>query len=174
MNRPLGRIALVGFTLALLVHVAAVAGVDVSSRFPYVWLLHFGVFLAFIPIAFSARKGFRERRLGFDEITSHLPGWAVGLAGAMFAYALFNFILCSRFTNGNAVTVGGHYLLVSHGRVLAHLTEREYHLHRAYEVRLFSGFWLTFFLIPGLYFLTWRDRSSPTEVACGKPSSLSP
>ena len=49
--------------------------------------------------------------------------------------------------------INGQYFLTSHGHVLAHINEAQYHLQRAYQVRLFSDFWLLFYLMPTLYFL---------------------
>lgn len=161
MNRPLGLIAFVGFFLALLVHILTLASIDVSSQFPYVWSLHVGMFLVWIPFVLFERKRFRMQRIRLGEIMSGLPPWASFLVSVAFVYMILNFFLCAHVSGGgNADIVGGQYVLSSHGRILAHLTENEYHLHRAYEVRMFSGVWLTFYLIPGIYFLFWREPAS--------------
>lgn len=145
-----GLAALVGFLLALVVHIATVCGVDVSDTVPYVWALHVGIFLAFAPMVVSASR----RGINAGEILGGLPVWAIVLEGAVFAYLFVNAGLCLRVTQGgNAFMIGGQYILASHGHVLAHLTEAQYHLQRAYQVRLFSGFWLPFYLAPALYFL---------------------
>jgi hypothetical protein len=159
MNRLLGWIAFAGFLLALLVHIATTTGVDVYSRLPSVWLLHLGAILVCGLLALSARKSFGSC-LKLDEIMYHFRVWVVLVFAAVFLYAVLNVFLCLSFTgNGaTAVLVDGQYVLRSHGRVLAQLTESEYHVHRAYELRFFSGVWLVFYLMPSLYFFFWREQ----------------
>jgi hypothetical protein len=83
-----------------------------------------------------------------------LPKWAVVLDAAAFAYVFINFGLCVRVTQGGGPEmINGQYFLTSHGHVLPHINEAQYHLQRAYQVRLFSDFWLLFYLMPTLYFL---------------------
>jgi hypothetical protein len=164
VNRTLGRIALVGFFVSLLVHLLTFAGVDVSSRFPYVWSLHIGgLFLVWIPFVLLNRSGF-GKQLKFGEMTSGVPTWASLIVAAVFAYMILNFILCDHLLGGGgADIVNGQYVLTSHGHILAHLTEREYHLDRAYELRMFSGGWLVVYLMPGLYLLFWQEPASIFE-----------
>jgi len=164
VNRLLGRLALVGFFVSLVVHLLTFAGVDVSSRFPYVWLLHAGFFFVWIPFVLLSGKGFQMRRLAIGEIMSGFPTWASVITGAMFAYAILNFFLCDRLMGGgNANIVDGQYVLASHGRFLARLTQSEYHLHKAYELRIFSGTWLVFYSIPGVFFLFWQEPASALD-----------
>ena len=145
MNRLSGWTAFTGLFLALVVHIATATGVDVYALFPPVWLLHLGAILVFGLFALSGRKVFRSR-LQLDEMMDHLPVWVVLVFAVVFAYALLNVFLCLPFTGngGTADLVDGQYVLRSHGRVLAQLTEPEYHVHRAYELRFFSGIWLVF------------------------------
>lgn len=158
MNRLLGGIALVGFFLALLVHTLTLARIDVSSRFPYVWSLHVGMFLVWIPFILFERKRFRTQRMELGEIMSGLPTWASVFVAVVFAYSILNFFLRAHLSGGgNADIVDGRYVLSSHAHILAHLTENEYHLHRSFEVRMFSGLWFTFYLIPCVYLLFWRE-----------------
>jgi hypothetical protein len=165
MNRPLGRVALVGFFLSLLVHLLTFAGVDVYSRIPYVWSLQLGMLLVWIPFVTLNGRGFRTQRMELlREIISGLPTRAGVLVAGVFAYTILNFFLCANLSgSGNADIVGGQCVLSSHGRILAHLTESEYHLHRANEVRMFSGLWLTFYLVPGIY-LTVDSPAQPVNV----------
>jgi hypothetical protein len=158
MNRFLGSTALVGFALSLVAHIATVVGVDVSSQVPYIWTLHAGAILAFGSLALSARKVLRRDR-AFGKLLDHLPAWAVIVLLAVLGYAIVNSILCLQMTgDGNAAVAGGQDVLTMHGRVLSHLTEQEYHAHRAHELRLFSGYWLIFFLVSGTYFFLSRVK----------------
>lgn len=160
MSRSLGITATLGFALALGVNAATVLGIDVYSRMPLVWLLHIGAVLLFCALVLSATR----THAALGEIVSRIPGWAVVAAGAAFAYALINAFVSLRISGeGNAVQSGSGYVLTTHGRLLAHLAEREYHARRAAELRLFSGGWLLFYLSPALYFLLGREY----RVVCG-------
>jgi hypothetical protein len=97
------------------------------------------------------------RRLTQDILQDNLPGWVLLTDGLFFAYFFINAFLCLSVTKGgNADPANGRHLLMSHARVLAHLTEREYHLQKAYELRMFSGAWLCFWTWSTSYFLFWK------------------
>jgi hypothetical protein len=169
-HRLLGAIGLVGFGLTLLIHILTIAGIDVSSRFPYVWAMHAAVMVYFASsVLLLIRAGYPTRRLTLDILEDNLPAWVLLADGLFFAYMFINVLLCVSVTKGwNADVVNGQYLLMSHARVLAHLTEREYHLQKAYELRMFSGFWLCFWTLSAGYFLFWKHvpvRSSNRLLA---------
>jgi hypothetical protein len=152
MKSLFGAVALVGLVLALAVHIATALKVDVYSRVPLVALLHFvaiGLFGLFV-----LTGGYRLR---LEEVTSRLPGWALAVVAAMIAYVVVNSVICAGLSGeGNASVLQGQYVLMSHGRVLAHISERDYHLHRAYELRLYSGIWAAACLVSAVYFILWR------------------
>jgi hypothetical protein len=125
-------VGLVGLTLTLVTHVLAVAGVDVSSRFPFVWAMHGAAILYFGCALLALLRSGYPTRLTLDVLRNNLPGWALVAGGLLFVYMLINTVVCASIANGgNADFVNGQYLLVSHAQVLAHLTEHEYHLHKA-------------------------------------------
>lgn len=120
------------------------------------------IYFAFAILLLTAEEGTRP---SLARLRDNLPGWALLADGALFAYMIFNGVLCASLTGGgNADLVNGQYLLMSHARVLAHLTESEYHLHKAYEHRMFSGAWLCFWALGSSYFLFWKHvRVRPTN-----------
>ena len=153
MKSALGSAALVGLIVSLAVHVATSIGIDVYSQFPPVWVLHFAAIAIFGAFVLSG-----GHRLELGEATTRLPAWAVLVVAATIAYVLVNSVVCAGLLGeGNANVLGGHYVLTSHGRVLAQISERDYHLHRATELRLFSGLWLASCLVSTVYFLLWRE-----------------
>jgi hypothetical protein len=160
LHRFLGLAALTGFSLSLIVHITTVAGVDVASLFPAVLWLHVGAILIFIPTVLSSRKALANRagRFSFSGV---LPPWANAVFAIVVGYIMVNFLVSAHLMgNGSAAIVQGRYVLQNHGRLVDYLSEREYHLHKAYELRLFSGGWLIFYLLPAVYFLS-RARRSP-------------
>ena len=46
----------------------------------------------------------------------------------------------------------GHYVLMSHGNLIGNLTLDDYLAMKRYQMRLFSGHWMFFYLLPALYF----------------------
>jgi hypothetical protein len=79
---------------------------------------------------------------------------------------LNGFLCLNAAPEGKADLIGGQYVLTLHGRVLAQVSELEYHLHRAYEVRLFSGLWLIFYMAPSLYFVsTLNAETRPLDAS---------
>lgn len=158
MDRWLSAAALFGFALSLLVQVASARGFDVESQYPYIPILHVGMFLVFIPFLFAVRKdpGGSSSLLA---IVSRWPTWARILSIAIGAYALAGVVLFMIASGGgNAEVVNGKYLLRNHGLVLAHLTEAQYHQHRAAELGGFSALWLLFYGFPCIYFLLRREQ----------------
>ena len=161
MDYLFGLLALVGLIAALIVHIAAFAGLDVTVQFPFVWVLHAGVFAVFIPFVLSSRKMLGAKP-GFAEIRRSFPLWVVVLGIGVFAYAFVNFFIAMGLSEGGVPGIrGDKYVIESHGRLIRELTEGEYHLHKAYEIRGFSGHWLVFYYFPCAYFL-FRKKPDPT------------
>lgn len=161
MNRIFGLAALVGFIISLIVHISALLSIDVLTDFPYVWLLHVGIFVVFIPFVFSSRKtlGVKPK---FAEIRAAFPTWVVVVGICICAYAVLNFGLFMVATEGGSPSIrDGKYLLLNHGKLIRELTFAEYTAFRTNEVRGFSGHWLVFYFVPFAYF---AFRKQPTLV----------
>jgi len=129
-------------------------GVDLLSRFPFIWVIHVAVILYFGSAVLLLRSEFPG---SLTALQANLPTWVLLVDGLVFAYMTFNFFLCMSLTGGgNADLVNGQYLLMSHGRIIEHLSRGAYHLHKAYELRMFSGAWLAFWAIGSGHFLFWK------------------
>jgi len=154
----LGIIGSVGFGVSLIIHVLTVLNIDVSSRVPYIWIIHPAVLLySACAVLLLLRAGYPTRRLTLGILEDNLPRWVMLTDGLLFAYMFLNGAICLFFTKGgNADLVNGQYLLMGHARVIAHLSEREFHLQKAFELRMFSGAWLCFWAWSSSYFLFWK------------------
>ena len=153
VNRILGIVALAGFMMSALVHVAALAGVAVFERVPTVWLLHVGIFAVFIPFVTSSRRELQSNT-GLDQMLAIVPSWVALIGGALFAYAFINFLVfMSRTQGGNPSLENGKFVLLNHGHLIRELTPAEYTAYRANEARGFSGHWLVFYFVPFAYFM---------------------
>ena len=162
-KRVLGRTAVVGFFVSLLVHLLTVAGIDVTRWVPHVWGLHVGMFVVLFAFVLSSRK-ILGRRVTLGDLTSGIPNWTGALIIALFVYGTVNLVWCAYVLHdGVPDIINGQYVLSAPGRVLLRITESEYHLHRAHELRMFSGLWLLAYCVSGLYFLFWREPASIFE-----------
>ena len=151
MNRGIAIAALVGFTLSLLVHVAALWGIDASMQYPVVKLLHIGMFVVFIPFVLSCRKTLGPCPTA-AEMRAVCPGWASASGVALLFYALLNF-----FT----------FAANEHGHLILEITSSQYALARANVMRGFSGHWLLFYYWPFAYFMFGSSTSEDRHRSGG-------
>ena len=160
MRRAFSILALTGFFASLLVHLTTFFGIDPTKHVPWVWGLHLGIFVLFIPMLFV--QGLTPRKDFWNKIFADMPRWARYTIKAFFAYALINFALFFFLSKGGTPEVrDGKYVLHNHGQVIRELSEDEYELQKAYVVRGFSGHWMVFYLVPALVF--WY-RGAPAQV----------
>jgi len=90
---------MIGFAGTLVVHIAALTGINVADKFPAVWGLHIGIFVVFIPFVFSSRKTLGPKPT-FARIRAAFPMWIVGSGICIFVYVLANFALFALKTRG--------------------------------------------------------------------------
>ena len=146
--------AVCGFFASLLTHLTTFFGINPAKYVPWVWVLHLGIFIAMIPLLIAQRrkKAFRQ------DMLAALPHWARYAITGFFAYAFLNFALFFFLSEGGSSAIrDGKYVLHSHGQIIRELSEQEYELQRAYELRGFSGHWMLFYLLPAVYSLYRKD-----------------
>jgi len=162
VKRWLGLTSLVGLLVSVTVHSASIAGMDVASRFPGVWLLHFLALVICAAVAFFSSVIHRPAGTSVLHVEAYprsspqgWPLWGTPVIAVAIGYAIVTFALREHVSgSGVPAIVGGQYVLQSHGRLLTNLTESDYRLHRAYELRAFSAVWIVFYLAPAIYFLS--------------------
>jgi hypothetical protein len=144
-------ISVAGLVLALVVHGTTIWNADDAAGL--MWPLNFGCIAAVLE---ARRKVAPNEPFRFYR---HLPFWAVATLYATTAYMIWTFFVCDRLTGGGATVVieNGQFILQVHGRVLKQLTEAEYHLHRTYQLRMFSSGWITFYLMGVLTSFFWKE-----------------
>lgn len=145
----LAFIALVGMTLSLVVHVAALLGINASVRYPWVWGLHLGIFVVFVPALYSSKGDFnRQPRLTFSELREGVPDWLVVFGAALFLYAFVNFALFMVASQGGVPAENaGHFVLENHGKFIRDITAAEYAAMKTNDLRGFSGHWMVFYFV---------------------------
>jgi hypothetical protein len=158
MNKYIFYLAVTGWTLGLIVHFTSVFGIDVTEQVPYVWFLHLGIFVVWIPTILYLNKNeelktFKESGMlnqmnpfGFYKIVfKQTPNWLAVIAVGGIFYAFANFMLFMGSEIGTPDIEGKKYILHNHGQLIKTITEHEYHHYKANEVRGFSGYWIAFY-----------------------------
>ena len=158
MKKFLFYFAATGWTLGLIVHILSLADYDVEDKVPFVWILHLGIFVVWLPTILNLRKNeefiaYRKSKMmnrmnpfGFLKIIfKQTPIWLRIIAIGGFLYAGINFMLFITSQHGTPGIQDGQYILHNHGYVIKTLTEQEYHHYKANIVRGFSGHWLVFY-----------------------------
>jgi len=167
MKTALGLLALLGLLLSLTAHLAALIGIDVLEFVPFVWVLHVGIFVVFVP--FVLIRGREPGSLRNAPLTAQeFPRWVVKLGAALFIYTFVNFLLFVIATEGGSPEIrGGKFVLQDHGKFIRELTAQEYSRSQANIVRGFSGHWMLFYFVPCAYFLFRKgpDAMAPPPVA---------
>lgn len=89
----LGFLAAAGLVASLICHIMALFHADPPWGHS-VMFLHLGIFVVWIPLVFIADKTSPDQRRGnLDHLLKELPKWATNAAGAVFTYAIVNFVL---------------------------------------------------------------------------------
>jgi hypothetical protein len=138
-------LALVGLILSAAAHFSTYLGVDPQERFPYIWLLHIGIFVVCLP-AFAIQGMLPRGDGGKFKPFEYAPKWMRLLMGVAFIYAIVNFVIfIFLMSSGSPYRENGRFVLKDHGKLVRQITEQEYHQYKAYEVRGFSGHWMLFY-----------------------------
>lgn len=139
-------LALVGLTVSAIAHFSTCMGVDPQDSFPYIWLLHIGIFVVFLP-AIAIQSLLPRDQKGNLQPLAFAPRWMQRLTIVAFIYMIVNFVVFIILTHaGSPYKENGRYVLRDHGKFVRSITQAQYHRYRAYEVRGFSGHWVFFYL----------------------------
>lgn len=172
-QRAIAVVALTGAAAAFMIHLASVltdppVGMEAMFVLFPLGILSWGALMRRVNRDARARG---EPRTSPFSLLAPLPVWSRLLFGAVFFYAILNFLLFFQATGGGTIErqPSGEVVLSDHGRVIRALDPRGVHEIDVWQVRLFSGHSLPFLLLPGLYF--WfasgddgRQRESPTPA----------
>ena len=157
LSRLLAAVALLGFLLSLLAHVASIFGVDVQSDVSEIWLLHVGMFIVFVPMVLASMNS------DIGAIFRGLPAAAAVLLGILIPYAVVNFfILAGSAMSGLPAVRDGAYVIERRGEVVRQISEEEYRARRADELRAMSAYWLAFYYVPFAFFYS-RARTRTND-----------
>lgn len=152
MIRALSYIALLGLVLSLIIQGAALVQINLADTWPELWALHLGALLVFVLFIWHSRSLTTARKAYWSNLLKPMPRGTSKLIGLAFIYLLFNFgCLLYQHWQGPLMQQGSSYWqLTEQGRQL--LSAEQIGDLKLQEIRLFSGHWLFFYLLPYLYF----------------------
>jgi len=157
---------LIGFFLSLFVHLVTFFGIDPAKHVPWVWVLHLGIFVVFVPMVLM--QGSSLRKDLWNDLFAAVPRWARYAIKGFFAYAVINFALFMFLSEGGVPGErDGQYVLRNHGQIIRELSESEYERQKAYVMRGFSGHWMVFYLMPVLVFWYWEALPKKSDTGLG-------
>jgi len=156
MKKTLCYIAGLGLILGLIVHVISLFGIYIGDRIPFVWVLHVGIFIVWIPAILELKKNPEFQQPDFKTsmnpkkfygaVFKDTPKPIMYLSIGFFIYAAINFILFMQASGGGVPDImDGKYVINNHGSIIRELTEIEYFKLKANELRGFSGHWMAFY-----------------------------
>lgn len=142
-------LAALGLLISLAANVSTFFDVEPIHRWPYLWLLHLGVFVVFIPaISVQSQQG-SHRPFAWREVFGCAPAWLRWTLVLLIVYAPVSALafvsVCG--TGGPSKEADGTYAMTSHGRILRMLTANEYHRASGYEFRFMSSWWIMFYSV---------------------------
>lgn len=158
MRKFLFWFALTGWLISLIIHILSIADVDVTNKVPFVWILHIGVIVIWVPAILIMKKSRDLNKYANSKasakpgifyylkiIYSSTPKWLLIIAAVGFVYAIINFNHFAASQPGTPDLQNGQYILQNHGQLIKNISEQEYHHYKANELRLFSGHWIAFY-----------------------------
>ena len=134
------------FMVSLVAHLSTFFNIDFMD-ISDIWWLHILIFPIVGIAIMMVNQIAKKEKEAFNLVLRHAPLWMQLGLGICFAYAILNFVVSILILNEglSPIQEGNRYMLKSHGKVIREITEAEYHRHRAYVTRGFSGHWLLFY-----------------------------
>jgi hypothetical protein len=153
-------LAALGLLISIAANVSTFFGVEPMHRWPYIWLLHLGLFVVFIPSFSVQSQHGNQTPFRWRDVFGGVPGWMRWMLVSLALYApvsgLAFAIVCG--SGGPTKEADGTYAMTSHGRILRTLTADEYHRASGYEFRFMSAWWIMFYSISLALLVSARSR----------------
>jgi len=137
-------ISIILFIISFISHFSTYFDYNPEKLFPGIFLLHIGIFILILPVIFFKD---RDKKVS-NKSEEEKAGWITYLAVIFIIYMVFNFFFTIFYLKegGEPQIINGKFLLQSHGKIIKELTQREYYAQLRYNIRLFSGHWMFFYM----------------------------
>lgn len=137
MRKVIAATAMLGIIEAFYVFIASFFGLTMNKLGAKAFLMHLGIFALGIPLVFVEKwsKGVNPFR--------GKPRWAIRsmqMLFLLFVAVFFTFLALSHAESPEIIN--GEYVLNNHGKIVAHISERDYFFLKAWELRLFASGWI--------------------------------
>jgi hypothetical protein len=151
MRKVMAGLAVPGLIAGIYIFIASFFGLTMNKLGPKVFLLHLGIFPLFIPLVIVERWS-----KGVDPYRGK-PRWvlrSLQILFLLFIVVFFTFLALSHAASPEIVN--GEFVLNNHGKIVGHISEREYFLLKGWELRLFASGWILFYY--ALMTMWWFPR----------------
>jgi hypothetical protein len=157
MRKVIAIAAAPGFVAGIGIFIASFFGLTMDKLGAKAFLLHLGIFALAIPLVFAERwsKGVNP--------FSGKPHWVVRsiqILGLLCVAFFFVFLALSHAASPEILN--GEYVLNNHGKIVGHISERDYLFLKSWELRLFASVWM--FAYYSLIMHWWFPRQEPWTV----------
>jgi hypothetical protein len=137
MRKLVAVAAAPGLVAGIYIFVASFLGLTMNQLGGRAFLLHAGIFALFIPLVFVERWS-----KGADPFRGK-PRWvlrSMQVTFLLFVVVFFSFLALSHAASPDIIN--GEYVLNSHGKIIGHISERDYLFLKGWELRLFASGWI--------------------------------
>ena len=149
--------AVSGLIAGVYVFIASFSGLTMDKLGAKAVLLHLGVFALFIPLVIVERWG-----KGVNPFRGK-PRWVIRSMQIVFFLFVAVFVAFLAMSHAASPEItNGNYVLNSHGRIIAHLSEAEYLSLKGWELRFFASGWIVFYYALVMYW--WFPRQNEWSV----------
>ena len=140
-------ISLVLFLVCNIVHFFTYVGINLETKWPWIWILHFAVIIVFFPaVLLYSKKDKTNHNVEFDQM-KYTPKLIKTLLIIYSLYAGINFGVLFYYTKeGSPEIKDGKYYLYNHGTKVREINEKEYIIGKTRNLRGSSGHWMLFSL----------------------------
>jgi len=137
MRKIMAVVAVPGLIAGIYIFVASFFGLTMDKLGAKAFLLHLGVFAIGIPLVVVERwsKG-RNPFRGKPRLVLR----SFQILFILFIAVFFTFLALSHAAMPDIIN--GEYVLNSHGRIVGHISERDYLFLKGWELRLFASGWI--------------------------------
>ena len=157
MRKVIAIAAAPGCIAGIYIFIASFSGLTMDKLGAKAVLLHLGIFVLVIPLVFA------ERWSKWGNPFRGKPRWVVRslqMLFLLFVVVFFTFLALSHAASPEIID--GEYVLNSHGKIIGHISERDYLFLKGWELRLFASGWILMYY--GLMMHWWFPRQDEWSV----------
>jgi hypothetical protein len=157
MRKVIAMAAAPGFIVGVYIFIASFFGLTMDELRGKAFLLHLGIFALGIPLVFVERWS-----KGVDPFLGK-PRWVVRSMQILFILFVALFLAFLALSHAASPEIlNGEYVLNSHGKIVGHISERDYLSLKGWELRLFASGWILAYYALMMHW--WFRRQEPWTV----------